>query len=126
MQEQQLRAGNTDCKFFTDEFRSPIVVSDIVKVVQFLISSDPTATQLHGRVLNMGGPERLSRWDMAAAVAQQCRLRLSETQAASSATVQRAVQSPPDISMDVSLLQSVLPFQLTSFEDGLTRVFDSA
>ena len=37
----------------------------------------------------------------------------------SSATVDRVVKSPPDISMDVSLIQRELGVELTRFEDAL-------
>jgi hypothetical protein len=59
----------------------------------------------------MGGPERLSRVDMAERVASAWGLDQQYIVPADSASVARNVASPPDISMDVSRLRQVcLPF----------------
>ncbi|KAK9904863.1 hypothetical protein WJX75_004139 [Coccomyxa subellipsoidea] len=55
-------AEETPTSFFNDEFRNPVFVDDIVSVVLRLLQ--PGTTQ-PGRLYNMGGPERLSRVDMA-------------------------------------------------------------
>ncbi|XP_047322856.1 methionine adenosyltransferase 2 subunit beta [Impatiens glandulifera] len=55
--------------FFQDEFRCPVFVKDLVTVISTLINkwtSDGNQMQL---VLNIGGPDRVSRVEMAEAVA---------------------------------------------------------
>mmetsp|Transcript_6097 Transcript_6097/g.17460 ORF Transcript_6097/g.17460 Transcript_6097/m.17460 type:complete len:308 (-) Transcript_6097:672-1595(-) len=88
--------------FFKDEFRSAIYVQDILKLIRAAIDQRDTLTQ---KLLNMGGPERLSRLDMAEAVAETYGLNKAAIQSATSASVERAVASPPDISMDSSRLK---------------------
>lgn len=66
----------------------------------------------------MGGPQRLSRVDMAAAVAAArghdpaCILR------APASSVDRPVASPADISMDSSRLEEELGIKLTPFDSA--------
>ena len=67
-QEKSVKEGNPTT-FFNDEFRSPVFVDDIVDIVKRLLDlglgtkSGPSPPL--GTTLNMGGPERLSRVDMA-------------------------------------------------------------
>jgi len=110
-------AGTEKVSFFNDEFRNPIFVQDILKIVRILIAKKDEAMPF--RVFNMGGPERLSRVDMAMALAKVKHYDTSNIVSASSATVDRGVKSPPDISMDVSRIQSVLGIQLMCFEDAV-------
>ncbi|KAI7836218.1 hypothetical protein COHA_009899 [Chlorella ohadii] len=53
--------------FFDDEWRCPVRVRDIIRVVQTLIARQG---ELQHRLFNLGGPDRLSRADMAEAVAR--------------------------------------------------------
>jgi hypothetical protein len=55
----------------------------------------------------MGGPERLSRVDIAHKVAEAWGFDPKYIIPAPSASVQRNVASPPDISMDISRIQLV-------------------
>lgn len=55
----------------------------------------------------MGGPERLSRVDMAQRVAEAWGLDPRNIVPAPSNSIQRTVASPPDISMDISRIESV-------------------
>lgn len=118
VQASQLREGR-ECTFFFDEYRSPVAMHDVVRTVQWLATGGPGAHEMHGRVCNMGGPERLSRLDMAHAVATECGLSTACVTSAPAASVQRAAASPLDISMDSSRLQSALPFAMTPFAKGL-------
>ena len=62
VQVESLKSGKKT-KFFSDEYRCPVLVMDIVKIVEhFMEESRKGSLQL---TLNMGGPERLSRVDMA-------------------------------------------------------------
>lgn len=51
-------------------FRSPVYVFDIIKVIQHLLFLLPDAPPHH--TYNLGGPARMSRVDMARAVAAHC------------------------------------------------------
>jgi len=126
-------AARQTTKFFEDEWRSPVYVGDIVKVIGILVERWAGGNQLSsttsgtgrdgGEVFNMGGPDRLSRVDMAHAVALHRKYdsRLIET--VPSASVPRGVVSPADISMDSSKLESTLGIQLTPLQDCLAFIF---
>ncbi|EYU35071.1 hypothetical protein MIMGU_mgv1a022536mg [Erythranthe guttata] len=63
-----LAKGET-MNFFNDEFRCPVFVKDLVSIIQFLTNqwiSEGKQVQL---LLNVGGPDRVSRVQMAEAVA---------------------------------------------------------
>lgn len=122
MQEEKLRA-NEKVTFFDDEFRNPVAVSDITRVVEWLLGGSESAQGAVKSVLNMGGPNRLSRYDMAEAVAKHCGVGMECVERGKSAEVARAAPSPLDISMDSSRLQAQLPFALTPFAAGLREVF---
>lgn len=123
MQEETLRT-QTRRTFFDDEYRSPVLVHDITRIVAWLLSGKSgEGWPLAPGVYNMGGPDRLSRADMVAAVAAHRGLSQACVERAPSASVQRAAASPLDISMDSGKLQAALPFALTPFARGLDAVF---
>jgi dTDP-4-dehydrorhamnose reductase len=78
-----------------------------------------------GRVYNMGGPQRMSRVDMAIAVAAKRGHAPSLIVPVPAASVDRGVASPSDISMDSSELEERLGWSMTRFSDGLHLVFPS-
>ncbi len=75
------------------------------------------------RVFNMGGPERVSRVDMAEAVAAVRGHDPGSIQSVSSATVDRGCASPPDISMDSARLEGEMRMKMTPFKDALKEIF---
>ncbi len=106
--------------FFSDEYRCPIYVKDIVNIAKALIEQQ---ANLQHRLFNMGGPERLSRLDMAYKTADCWELDPSCIISALSASVKRGVVSPADISMDsLRLLQQLPSVQLTSLKDALLDI----
>ena len=75
----------------------------------------------------MGGPERLSRLQMAYTTAECWGLDKQFIIPASSASVKRGVVSPADISMDSSLLQQDLAgVHLTRLQDALLDITRSS
>ncbi len=63
-----LSTGDGEGEFLVNEFRCPIFVTDVVRVVELLIAKHADGGMK--LVLNLGGPDRLSRSDMADIVAQ--------------------------------------------------------
>lgn len=87
--------------------------------------SQSTSTKgFQHRVFNLGGPERLSRVDMAKIVAEVREYNGSnsiiETSAAS---VDRGAASPSDISMECSRIREELGLEMMRFRDGLKKSF---
>lgn len=82
LQEKSVREG-APTTFFDDEFRSPVYVDDIVHIVRHLMMTTGTTAASVGTqpdppippaglTFNMGGPERLSRVNMAMKVWKLC------------------------------------------------------
>ncbi len=70
----------------------------------------------------MGGPERLSRVDMAMKVAQAWGYSPDSIISAPSSSVNRGVASPADISMTSQKLEDDLGLTLTPFLDALAQI----
>ena len=73
----------------------------------------------------MGGPDRLSRLEMAQTVAAICRYSTSAIIAAPSSSVHRPVKSPPDISMDSSRIEADLGLKLVAFRDAVKQMHEA-
>lgn len=96
--------------FYEDEFRSPICVYDVCAVIRRVYARPPETPKTY----NMGGPDRVSRVDMAEAVAAYLANGDAALEAAYVEKIARAsceeaarlrgVAAPPDISMDSSAL----------------------
>ncbi|URE17475.1 RmlD substrate binding domain [Musa troglodytarum] len=93
-----------EVEFFHDELRCPVYVKDVVDVIIALSKkwiSDGKQMQL---LLNVGGPNRVSRFQMAETVARIRGYNHSLIKSVSASSVNRGVISPADISMDISIL----------------------
>ncbi|KAL0918253.1 hypothetical protein M5K25_010251 [Dendrobium thyrsiflorum] len=115
-----------EIEFFHDEFRCPVYVKDVVNVILALTKkwiSDGNQIKL---ILNVGGPDRLSRAQMAVAVADYRGYDLSLIKLVSAASINRGVVSPADISMDISRLIQALGINPISFKDGVRLTLESA
>ena len=108
--------------FFEDEWRSPVFVGDIVAACMALLDAPP-APGSSACVFNMGGPQRLSRVDMALAVAAARGYDAALVLPAPAASVDRGVASPADISMDSSRLWQSLGLQPLALTDALRLTF---
>ncbi|KAF7139525.1 hypothetical protein RHSIM_Rhsim07G0018900 [Rhododendron simsii] len=106
-------------EFFHDEFRCPVYVKDVVTVIVSLSNTWISEGKQMQLLLNVGGPDRLSRAQMAEAVAQFRGYNSSLIKPVSGASVDRGVKSPADISMDISKLIQTLGISLISFKDGV-------
>ncbi|KAJ4831831.1 hypothetical protein Tsubulata_010207 [Turnera subulata] len=106
-------------EFFYDEFRCPVYVKDLVAVILSLTNRWVSEEKQMQVLLNVGGPDRLSRVQMAEAVARVKGYNPSLIKPVSASSVDRGVLSPADISMDISKLVQMLNILPTSFEDGV-------
>ncbi|KAM0945136.1 putative methionine adenosyltransferase [Dioscorea sansibarensis] len=119
-------AGGSEVEFFYDEFRCPIYVKDVVNIIISLIKkwqSDGEPMQLF---LNVGGPDRVSRMEMAKSVATYRGYDFSLLKSVSASSVNRGVASPADISMDISKLIRLLCITPVSFEHGVKATLQSS
>lgn len=110
--------------FFHDEFRCPIFVKDLVAIIQVLTNkwiSEGEQTQL---LINAGGPDRVSRVQMAEAVAHVRSYSTSLIKPVSALSIARGVKSPPDISMDITKLIQVMGICPTSYCEGVRQTIE--
>jgi len=114
--EGALRKGDPTT-FFDDEWRCPVFVRDFVTAIEALVERADGNVHTY----NFGGPERLSRVDMARAVARVRGLSDAAILPAPAKSVNRGVASPPDISMDSKDTETALGFEMTKFEDALRK-----
>lgn len=105
--------------FFYDEFRCPVYVKDVVAVIQVLATRWVTESTPMRLLLNLGGPDRVSRVQMAETVAEIRGYDISLINPVSASSVDRGVKSPADISMDISKLVKTLNVSPISFKDGV-------
>ena len=109
--------GNEPFTFFGDEYRNPVYVKDICRIVESLVVAPEWP--LSKPVYCMGGPERLSRADFARRVAAVAGSNGEMIEEVSASSVNRGVKSPADISMESKLLFSELGITPTAFVDGV-------
>ncbi|CAN1308660.1 Methionine adenosyltransferase 2 subunit beta [Linum perenne] len=111
--------------FFHDEFRCPVYVKDVVTVILSLMNRRVSEGKQMQLLLNLGGPDRVSRVEMAAAVALVRGHDTCLIKSVSASSVDRGVRSPADISMDVSKLVQELGIRPTTFKDGVKCTLDN-
>ncbi|VVB06816.1 unnamed protein product [Arabis nemorensis] len=113
-------------EFFHDEYRCPIYIKDLVSITLKLIDRWVVSEDKQMRlVLNAGGPDRLSRVQMAQVVAEVRGHDPSLIKHVSTSSVDRGVVSPADISMDITKLIQTLKISPTSFKDGVRLTLES-
>ena len=105
--------GNEPVTFFHDEFRNPVLATDIARHILIIAASK--AGTIRG-VFNCGGPDRVSRVQMAKTAAFALSLSDKNIQSAPSASVNRGVKSPLDISMDSSKLEKATGVRASGWE----------
>lgn len=111
--------------FFNDEYRCPVYVKDMVDVILALTKkwlSDGKTIQV---LLNVGGPDRVSRLQMAESVADVRGYSHSIIKSVPASSVNRGVASPSDISMDITRLTQMLGIQPITFQDGVRATLDA-
>ena len=110
----------TSASFFDDEFRSFVAVTDVAKAVVACVRRwGRNGDEAPPCAINVGGPERLSRAQFARLVAGARGLDPALVNAVPSASVERAVPSPRDISMRVERLEGLLGVKPLSVAEAL-------
>ncbi|KAL8162515.1 hypothetical protein V2J09_014004 [Rumex salicifolius] len=120
-----LSEGNK-VNFFYDEFRCPVYVKDVASTILALAEKWLSDGKQMKLLLNLGGPDRLSRVQMAETVADIRGYDSSLINAVSAGTVDRGVKSPSDISMDISKLVETLGILPTPYKDAVKSTLESA
>jgi dTDP-4-dehydrorhamnose reductase len=101
-QLQKMRAGQ-QVGWFEDEWRSPLALAAAAKALLDLVSSDFTG------LIHLGGPQRLSRYDMGRAVAAAYGLDPALVQPIPQTSVPTPEPRPRDVSVNSHLWRSLFP-----------------
>ncbi|KAG8363336.1 hypothetical protein BUALT_Bualt19G0011800 [Buddleja alternifolia] len=112
--------------FFYDEFRCPVFVKDLVAVIQILTNQWISEGKQMQLLLNVGGPDRVSRVQMAEAVAHVRGYNTSLIKPVSASSVDRGVKSPSDISMDISKMLQKTGFSATPYREGVRLTLEAS
>ncbi len=97
---------------FTDEYRCPVWVEDLAGALLELVWND------FGGVLNVAGPQRLSRYEFGVRL---CRCAgLDPAGITADVVANSGLTRPRDCSLDISLAQRLLRTRLRSVDKGLT------
>lgn len=111
--------------FFYDEFRCPVYVKDVVAIILALTTGWIAEGKQMKLILNAGGPDRVSRAQIAETVADVRGYDTSLIKPVSASSVDRGVKSPVDISMDITELIQTLHISPTSFRAGVQLTLES-
>ncbi|KAM0872832.1 hypothetical protein ACQ4PT_038455 [Festuca glaucescens] len=114
-----------EVNFFNDEYRCPVYVKDMVDVILSFTKSWLSDGKKVQVLMNIGGPDRVSRLQMAASVANVRGYSHSTIKSVPASSVNRGVASPPDISMDITKLTQMLGIQPITFHDGVRATLDA-
>jgi len=104
---ESFRLGKrTPC--FVDEVRKPVYVGDMVRLVAAVVSrSEPS--DLSGKVLNVGGPERCTRYEMARAVMAAVGGTEDLLEERRATETDFGYRRPLDLSVDTRRLEALIP-----------------
>ncbi len=127
--------------FYTDEIRSVISVRDVVQILIYFFDKvinkksksllggcdTDEETFIISGIYNMGGPDRVSRMDMAVAVAKECGFSHEFTflpaEKSKLELGHNDVPSPLDISMDSSKLEQIVGWKFSGLEATVKETF---
>lgn len=109
---------------FDNEFRCAVGVRDVVANVEALVTRGWPSDR--SGVFNLGGPDRLSRVDIARAAARRVAPEHAQLVGATARDPSKfAVASPPDISMDSTPLRQLTGVLPHALDDVVTDAFSS-
>jgi dTDP-4-dehydrorhamnose reductase len=121
----QVSAGESP-KLFADEFRTPILVDDVAaataELLQRMLDGDLIVPGDSPRVLHLGGPERVSRFEFGTCMAEAFGFDERLLTAASRADVSLDVARPRDVSLDSTVAQRVLRTRIRGVREGLASL----
>lgn len=113
---QQVLNGETP-RLFTDEYRCPILVDDLAEALLELAQKRPEISGISGlSVLNIAGPQRLSRYEFGVKMASAFRVEPRFRPALSATFPGRR---PRDCTLDISLAQKNLQTRLRGVDEVL-------
>jgi len=124
--------------FYTNEFRNVVFVDDVVKVISHFVrrhsnGDDDYLSHMEDPVYNMGGKDKVSRFEIAQMVAEVCGLDKAYCNAIEKTTSPISsqslnpehiiVKSPPDIAMNSTKLEKLTGISMLGLKDMVDCIF---
>jgi dTDP-4-dehydrorhamnose reductase len=115
---QALRAGERP-KLFTDQWRTPLALHDAARMIAEL-AGNPDAT---GRTINLGGKERVSRYELGARLCELADLNVDLLEPTRMSDM-RGLPQVADVSMSIEALRS-LGVEPKSVDESIRDILDN-
>jgi dTDP-4-dehydrorhamnose reductase len=109
--------------YYTDERRSVLAVMDAVRVFEYILWNIDTPGRLPAGIYNMGGPESISRYDMALAVQKYISSSADTLLPVVKGQAAGGVPSPLDITMTSQKLYTAVGFRFMTLQDIIPLTF---
>jgi dTDP-4-dehydrorhamnose reductase len=109
---------NRPLRFFSDEYRNPILVDDVASAVTELASRGNVG------VLHLAGPDRVNRVDFGRAILEAFGCEHAAYDTITLAEANMSPQRPPDLSMDTTLARRMLYHPPRGIREGLRFLAD--
>jgi dTDP-4-dehydrorhamnose reductase len=103
-------------RLFTDQYRSPLSLYEAARIIGKLAEAP-----VYNEIINFGGPEKLSRYDMGLLLCKEAGLNSGLIEAITMADIPGLVQVA-DVSMDISKLVSY-GINLQNYESAVREIF---
>eukprot|EP00762_Andalucia_godoyi_P003093 ANDGO_01107.mRNA.1 dTDP-4-dehydrorhamnose reductase len=124
---KQNNASGTPVQLFSDEFRTPIFIRDIISFFEIVADAvqcqkEAVLAPLLGHTFNLAGPDRISRYELGCVTCQIAAMDLAATvHPVTLAQMNLGGKRPSDLSMDAALLCSACPsWHRTSIRDAVS------
>ncbi|HQQ00743.1 MAG TPA: SDR family oxidoreductase [bacterium] len=115
----QMKQGKP-VSLFMDEFRTPLHVSDVAAAVQVAMERHPAR-----EIFNLGGPDRLSRAEFGAILAEETGLDPGLIQRISVDSSPTIAPRPRDLSLNSDKIRSCLGIHPLSVREGIRRAYST-
>lgn len=102
-------------RLFHDEIRTPILAEDVAKAVSELVAHEAPPP-----LLNLGGPDAVSRYELGLAVARAYGLDSGRLEAIPLKAIDPVAPRPPDLSLDTTLARKSLKRPPRTLQDGIS------
>ena len=102
-------------KLFSDEYRTPLHVSDVATVIEAALIQRPSK-----EIFNLGGPDRISRAEFGEILAAQRGLDAGLIDRVSVSEVAMRAPRPIDLSLRTDKICSELGIRITPVREGIT------
>ena len=109
-------------KFFDNEYRSPVLVNDIVRVVAAVIKKDKEIPK--NIIINMGGATECSRFDIGAEVAKQMNVSSDRYIPVKQEPICGGIERPLRLQMKIDLLRSTLGIEMRTLQESISFIFN--